>query len=112
MMAKATTRADVLRDADPSDTDGFGDETETPGPAVHEAVPVSIIEKNQRVVDPTSGTTVLVTYHVGRCSGLLDVRVGDRLQDRRDGVVYSVSAVSQPENPVRVLDKRLELTKV
>ncbi len=112
MMTRATTTADVLRDADTSDRDGFGDETETPGPPIHEAVPVAIIEKNQRTVDPTSGTAVLVTYHVGRCSGLLDVRVGDRLQDRRDGVVYSVSAVSQPENPVRVLDKRLELSKV
>lgn len=112
MMAKATTTADVLRDADTADRDGFGDETETPGPPIYEAVPVAIIERTQRRPDPTSGEMVAVTYLVGRCSGVLDVRTGDRIQDRRDGHIYGVMAVSQPQNPVRVLDKRLELSLI
>jgi len=111
-MSRATTTADILRDADTTDSDGFGDPTETAGPPVAEGVPFAIVEKNQRAVDPTSGTATLVTYYVGRCSGLLDVRVGDRIKDRKDGRFYGVAAVSQPENPVRVLDKRLELSRV
>lgn len=112
MMAKATTTADVLRDADTGDRDGFGDETETPGPPVYEAIPVAIIERTQRRPDPTSGEMVTVTYLVGRCAGHLDVRTGDRLKDLGDGMVYAVRAVSRPQNPARTLDKRLELTKI
>lgn len=112
MMAKATTRADVLRDVDTTDRDGFGDETETAGPPVYAGVPVAIIERTQRVPDATSASMVTVAYLVGRCSGLLDVRTGDRLLDLRDGWLYGVQGVSQPSNPVRVLDKRLDLTLV
>jgi hypothetical protein len=109
--ARATTRVDILRDANPTDSDGFGDETETAGPNVYTDVPFSLIERSQRAPDPTAGTLVLVTALVGRCDGRLDVRVGDRIKDRGDGKVYGVSAVNQPQNPARLLDKKLELTR-
>lgn len=109
MLARATTTVDVHRDADTEDRDGYGDETETPGPPVYEALPFSLIEQTQRRPDTTSGTLVAVTALVGRCDGYRDVREGDRVQDRRDGAWYAVTAVSQPQSAYVVLDKRLEL---
>lgn len=111
-MARATTTADLLRDADTDDRDGYGDETETSGPAIYERMPVSIIERTQRAPDPTTGTLVAVTALVGRCSGWRDVRAGDRLVDNRDGVTYGVRQVSLPQNPARTLDLRMELVRI
>lgn len=112
MNARATTTVDILRDADTSDTNEYGDETETAGPAIYSGQPASIIEQTQRVRDATVGGLVPVTYTVGRVSGMLDVRTGDRVKDLGDGRIYAVTAVHQPQSPWRVQDKRLELEHV
>lgn len=109
MIARATTRVDVLRDADTTDRDGYGDETETDGPPLYEGIPASIIEQTQRTPDATAGALVPVTATTGRVGGELDVRVGDRLRDLADGRIYAVTKVSQPQSPVRLQDKRMEL---
>lgn len=111
MKAKATTLVDVHRDADSTDSDGYGDDTETTGSPVYEAVPFSIIEQTRRTPDPTSGDLVPVSALIGRCGSEFDVRKGDRLHDRGDGAWYAVSDATKPQSPVGTLDRRLELTR-
>jgi hypothetical protein len=107
--ALATTRVDVHRDADAGDSDGYGDETETAGPPAYEDIPFSIIERTQRVPDPTSGNFIPVQGYAGRCGAEHDVRKGDRIQDRKDGAWYAVAEVTTPQNPAVMLDRRMDL---
>lgn len=110
MIAAATTVLELYRDTDPDDSDGYGDETETGTDPLYSGIPASVIEQTQRVPDPASGNLVPVSALVGRVGALVDVQVGDRLKDR-DGSWYAVLAIHQPQSPVTVLDKRLELSK-
>ena len=113
MRAKATTLIDVHRDADTSDSDGYGDETETAGAGpVFEGIPASIIERTQRVPDPTSGNFIPVSGVVGRVGSEHALQRGDRIQDTSDGAWYSVTDVTRPQNPAVTLDLRLDLRKV
>jgi len=110
--ARATTTVDVYRDADPDDSDGYLDPTETPGPPIHENIPFSIIERTQRVADATAGSMVPITYLVGRCGAEHDVQQGDRVFDHEDDSWYAVSQVTWPQSPVALLDRRMELRRV
>ena len=112
MRARATTRVDVHRDADPGDSDGYGDETETAGAAVYEGVPFSLIERTQRVPDVTSGNFIPVSGFTGRCGSEFDIHRGDRIRDTGDDSWYAVSDVTHPQNPAVTLDLRLDLRKV
>lgn len=113
MLARATTRADILRDATPDDSDGYGvlDEDNTAGP-LYEDVPVSIIEQTQRRPDENTGTLVAVTALVGRIGSEYPVADGDRLRDRGDGTIYAITEVKQPQSFTRTPDQRLELRRV
>lgn len=129
MIAQATTVVDVYRDLTPGSEpvdvtyDEWGNEIETPRPdtaadpdtdpdPLLRGVPASIIERQRRFPDPTSGSLVTVSFHVGRVGSEVDVRQGDRLFDRGDARWYRVADVSRPQNPVVRLDQRLELAKV
>lgn len=130
MIALATTLIDVYRDATPGsdeETDvtrnEWGDEVDTPRPdtdadddtdpdPLTRGIPASIIERTRRVPDENGGNLVPVTFIVGRVSGDVDVRPGDRLYDRNHGAWYAVEDATQPQSPVMLLDRRLELVKV
>lgn len=119
MRALATTSVDVHRDADSGDSDGYGDETETPDPAgpEYEGIPFSIIEKTSRIPDPTSGNFVPVSGFFGRSGAEHEIRQGDRIHDPAgaaddEGDWYAVASVSHPQNPAMTLDRRYELRKV
>ena len=111
MRARATTTVTVHRDADTSDRDGYGDETETPGAPVYTGIPFSIIEQTRRVPDATTGNLVAVSALVGRCGGEHDIRTGDRVEDT-DGSFYAVEDVTRPQSPIGLTDLRLSLQKV
>lgn len=110
MIAGATTVVELWRDTDPNDSDGYGDDTETGTDPLYTGIPASIVEVSQRAPDPAAGDLVNVSALVGRVGSLVDVQEGDRLKDR-DGTWYSVLRVHQPQSPVVVLDKRLELSR-
>lgn len=118
MIAQATTRVDVFRDADAGqatvDRDVYGDEVETPraaGAAYLADRPASIIEKTRRVYDAADGQFRTVAYLSGRMNGGTDVQTGDILMDLRTGVSYSVTSAVQPMNPVMLPDLRLDLAR-
>lgn len=110
MRARATTVVDIFRDADDTDADQYGDETETGTDPLTSGVPASIIEQTRRAPDTTSGDLVPVSALVGRVGGDVDVRKGDRLRDR-DGAFYAVLSVRQPQSPIGQLDRVLELRR-
>lgn len=112
MKARATTTVDVHRDADATDVDGYGDETETAGAAVYSRIPFSLIERTRLVPDASLSGMVPVSIHVGRCGSEYDIRRGDRVQDvGGDGAWYAVADVAKPQSPVGTLDRRLTLRR-
>lgn len=112
MLARATTLVEILRDDDTEDYGGYGDTSEADSPVIAGNVPASIIEQTQRRPDPTTGNLVAVTALIGRVGSRTDVAKGDRIRDLSDGRLYAVVEVVQPQSPIRVLDKRLELEYV
>lgn len=125
MVSRPNTTVDVFRDADADspvadrDTDVFGDEVETPRDAVPggstdepflAAEPALIV--SEAVVGVVDGNARTLRRPVARMRPGIDVRDGDRLVDA-DGAVYSVDTVQRPRfSPSRLLDVRLELTRV
>jgi len=87
-MGLATTRAALLRG---SHKDDYGDEVDGLAPVTGWAdFPVSIIERSRNVQDPQSGTWRAVAYLAARVPFKLPVQDGDRLQDNRTGLVYTI----------------------
>jgi hypothetical protein len=125
MVARPNTRVDVFRDADSSapvvdrDVDPWGDEIETPRDDVpggstdeplHAAEPALIVSES--VNAGTDANPRVVRRPIARMRPDIDVREGDRLVDV-DGAVYSVDTVTRPRFDLsRLLDVRLELTRV
>lgn len=126
MIAVATTTIDVYRDADAAlpdasrDTDGWGDEVETPRADANAdgkpdpiipGIPAALLEKSRRVFDPTSGDQRLVVYSMAQVTGNTDVRRGDVVVDQRTGYSYSVTEVVQPISGALVRDLQIDLER-
>lgn len=74
-------------------TDEWGDPIENPEPPADARWwPISITEKRQTVLDPTSGEQRTIVYSVGRISPLAKIEEGTRLHDNF-GRVHLVEAV-------------------
>lgn len=122
MFSQATTTIDIWRDTDTSDTDAYGDGTETGGAPLRAGVPVSLIEQERRLYGQPSphggeggeesGDMRIVKFIVARGPNDLDVVIGDRVQDTADGEWYSVADVVRPKNSVIALDVRMNLRKL
>lgn len=129
MIAQATTRIDVFRDAaadtpEPGDEeiDEWGNEIEgdrpdtpddvdtDPDPYLRD-ISASIIERTMRSPDPTTGDPRTVRYVVGRVGNGTDVRAGDIVVDRMRGGRYRVTGWSEPQNVAMRLDRRLDLER-
>lgn len=86
----ATTRGELLRG---QSTDALGDEVDAErsvdGPAGDFAV--SLIEKSRNAQDPETGTWRAVSYVEAQIKRRLDIRDGDRLRDKRTGIIYAIS---------------------
>lgn len=99
----ATTRIDVFRGVVLDDYEDTADAPilpldGTPEPGVVYAspvtpeggVPASLIQKDRRDFNPETGEVRTVRMIRGRCALLFDFAAGDRVRDRRTGVVYAL----------------------
>lgn len=108
----ATTRAELLRGGT---TDALGDEVdaETPVPGAASDFAVSLIEKSRNVQDPETGTWRAVSYVEAQVRRRLDIRDGDRLRDKRTGVVYAIGDKSTvPRSLAGMSSTTLELRQI
>lgn len=85
----ATTRAELLRGGA---TDPLGDDVDvnTPVEGREGNFAISLVERSKGVQDAESGTWRSVSYVEGKVQVRLDIRDGDRLRDKRTGIVYSI----------------------
>lgn len=104
MIGVATTVVSVLRG---TSTNLFGDTTDLAIP-VTVGVPASIMETNRATTRQADDRAQTVIRYVGRVSGDVDIRPGDRLLDS-DSNIYLVAAASRSSNPFLVPDLRLDL---
>lgn len=108
----ATTRAELLRG---SATDALGDEVDgnTPVPGAASDFGVSLIEKSRNVQDPETGTWRAVSYVEAQITRRLDIREGDRLRDKRTGIIYLISDKSVvPRSLAGMSSTTLELRQI
>lgn len=103
-----THRVSILRG---ETTDVYGDPVDGSTVAAS-AVPVSIIEQNQRVFVPAESRTTIVRMLTGRARPGVDIREQDRLRDDVTASIYLVEAVSHPASPFGQADVRLDLRRV
>ena len=101
-MFLATTRVGILRGSTESDLgDTVDDNTDAALVAVLADMPASLIEKDRDVYDPASGTRrtvrvvtaripVAVPHPTTGVATPVVVLDGDRLKDRRTGIVYAI----------------------
>ncbi|WP_030506365.1 hypothetical protein [Microbispora rosea] len=103
-----TTTVAVLRG---ETTDEYGDPADSDTP-VRGGVPISLIERDQRVFVPAENRTTIVRYVTGRVRPHADIREQDRLRDERAGSIYLVEAVSRTASVVGAADVVLTLRRV
>lgn len=103
-----TTTCAILRG---ETTDEYGDPKDSDTP-VRGGVPISLIEREQRVFVAAENRHTIVRYATGRVRPHADIREEDRLRDERTGSIYLVEAVSRPQSPIGRADVRLVLRRV
>lgn len=103
-----TTRVAVLRG---ETTDEYGDPADSDTP-VRGGVPISLIEREQRVFVAAENRYTIVRFVAGRVRPHADIREADRLRDEATGSIYLVEAVSRPQSPIGRADVRLVLRRV
>jgi hypothetical protein len=102
-----TTTISILRG---TSTDVYGDLTDTATVAAS-GIPASIIEQRKTVFTPADNRVQQVGFFTGRVSQLVDVRIGDRIQDERTGTIYVLDNISTVSSPALGNDSRLDLRK-
>jgi hypothetical protein len=105
VIARATTTISITRG---ETADGYGDATPNNSP-LYQKVPASIIEQTRRVFTYDSPTPRTVRYYIGRVGAGTDIRNNDTILDEQTGVTYLVDDFSQPSNPTRAVDIKLDL---
>lgn len=76
-------------------------------------VPMSIMEQSRTVIEPTTGTPMVIRFVTGRVDPSVDIRRNDRILDENDAdIYYMVLSVRQVQNPIVVMDKVLDLKRV
>lgn len=55
-----------------------------------EGFPLSLILRNERTFDQSTGEWRTIEYYAGRVPSYVDVDEGDRIKDLRDGAIYAV----------------------
>jgi hypothetical protein len=63
------------------------------------------------VFTPADNRVQQVGFFTGRVSQLVDVRIGDRIQDERTGTIYVLDNISTVSSPALGNDSRLDLRK-
>ncbi len=107
MYTVPTTTISILRG---TSTDVYGDLTDTATVAAS-GIPASIIEQRKTVFTPADNRVQQVGFFTGRVSQLVDVRIGDRIQDERTGTIYVLDNISTVSSPALGNDSRLDLRK-
>jgi hypothetical protein len=102
-----TTTVTILRG---TSTDVYGDVTDTATVAAS-GIPASILEQRKTVFTPADNRVQQVGFFTGRVSQLVDVRIGDRIQDERTSVIYVIDNISTVASPALGNDSRLDLRK-
>lgn len=108
MKARATTTITILTTS--TTENGLGDEVENTIVAAS-GVPASIIEQDRSIYDNNSETPRRIRQITGRVASNVTITESNRVKDERTGTVYLVRAVSDLGNPVRNVDRRLDLTR-
>ncbi len=103
-----TTTVAVLRG---ETTDEYGDPADSDTP-VRGGVPISLIERDQRVFVAAENRTTIIRNVTGRVRPHADIREQDRLRDEATGSIYLVEAVSRSASVVGAADVRLTLRRV
>lgn len=106
MIGRATTTVSVYRG---TTSDGFGDEVDDNNTPAATGVIASLIEQSRQVFVAAENRFTRIRMVTGRVTGDVDVIETDRLKDERTGKFYLVEAVSQPQLPTAIADKRLDL---
>ena len=75
-------------------------------------VPASLIETTRYVATADKDQPQIVRYVTGRVNYGTDIQSGDRIYDEWADCWYAIDSVSNPGNPVRRMDTRLELKRV
>jgi hypothetical protein len=87
----ATHLVDILRG---TRTDEYGDDADH-DVVVYSGVPCSITDAARRNWDRATGLPRTVRWYVGRFRPGTDLRAGDRVRDRRTGIVYQVDSLAE-----------------
>ncbi len=107
MYTVPTTTISILRG---TSTDVYGDVTDTATVAAS-GIPASILEQRKTVFTPADHRVQQIGVFTGRVSQLVDVRIGDRIQDERTGTIYVLDNISTVASPALGNDRRLDLRK-
>ncbi len=107
MYTVPTTTISILRG---TSTDVYGDVTDTATVAAS-GIPASILEQRKTVFTPADNRVQQIGMFTGRVSQLVDVRIGDRIQDERTGTIYVLDNISTVASPALGNDRRLDLRK-
>lgn len=103
-----TTTVAILRG---ETIDEYGDPVDSDTP-IRAGVPISLIERDQRVYVPAESRTTIVRHVTGRARPGTPIRERDRLRDERTGSIYLVEAVSRSGTVIGSPDLRLVLRRV
>lgn len=107
MIGLATTTASVLRG---STTSVYGDEQDA-ATVVASGLQLGLMPAGQSGTRSADARPQEVERFRGRMPYGSDVRVGDRLQDERSGLIYLVTGSHQAANPVLAQDLAVDLTR-
>lgn len=112
---RATTLLDIYRDPSrlPASGafDGYDDDPESATPLYSE-LPADVTQGTSTVNDPVSGRVTIVERWRARLRPGSDVRVSDRVLDRRTGHRFTVDLVITPVGATGAADVRLEMTRI
>lgn len=107
-----TTKVDVYRDTDETDTNVFGTATETGSYPILVGVPAAVSTRDVNRNRPVDVDEQRVEQFVVRVASTWGIREGDRLKDRRTTQTYVVAEAGTGSTGVGVASARLVCTRV
>ena len=94
MRAAASCKISILRGTETSTYDDEVDSTAV----VYSDVPCSIIEQTRRTYLPAENAFRVIRSYACRVGSGTDIRKGDRIRNQRNGRVYIVTDLAEPES--------------